>query len=224
MKRKLWLIGSSTLLLLVGCSREYESYQIAGVSGKFCVPKAYIVPRISWVPVEVPEGNDFAFGGCWRSDSKYLSECPFPSSVKGGVVSPLTSFRMVRWKELDADSYYKTIVTQAGSLLEIRDGGETIVVSNNRDWLWYVWHKAVPLINGSMPIIEGSDELLATCQVNIVKLTRKNKNREGIFCRRQVSGKDYAINYSFESNERVPPNIDKLDAQMFKQIESWRCH
>jgi len=223
MKRRLGIIAGAGMLLLAGCSRAYEVYQVGGVGGKFCVPKAHVVPRIPWIPASVPEGKDFAFSGCWRNDQAHQSDCPLPSSVQGGVVGPLFNFRKEVWKDLHADSYYKTVVTQPGSSLKVEDEGSVVTVSNKHDWRWYVWHKAAPLANGGEPGLESDDVLLATCQMNKVLLPGKNQKRNAIFCRRQVAGKNYALDYSFESKERIPHNVEALDAQIFAQVDRWRC-
>lgn len=213
-------------LALASCSYGYEIYEVDGVSGKFCVPDANVVPRIPWVPPDRPDTpKGFAFQGCWRADPAAQTVCALPSMLRGGVVSPKSSFRSERWQDIADDSFYKKITLEQDSSLEITDAGTTLIVSNPRLWQdWYIWRKSQPLAEGSKPHLNDDDELVGICQtVKNVTLPGKRETRDMISCRRDVLGHHYTLNYSFESSERVPHNLEKLDAQVFAQLDRWRC-
>jgi hypothetical protein len=185
--KRLLLIVTTAMLLLSSCSQADVAYQVGGIGGRFCVPAAYVIQRIPWIPASIPEGNGFAFAGCWRGGPSHPLGCGFPEAVQGGVVEPISTFRKEQWTDLDNKSPYKTVATDKGSLLESNNKGTLVVVSNNRDWLWYVWHKAIPLSGNRKPFLEGEDNLLAICQTNHVRLPGKAK-RDAIFCERYIKG------------------------------------
>lgn len=117
----------------------------------------------------------------------------------------------------------KRTIQDKDALLEVVNE-QTIVASNERKyWGWYVWHKAQPLTADTKPRLEPEDELIATCQRKDVALPGTSKTRPAILCQRKVAGKDYALDYSFESKERVPRDVEALDAQVFAQLDRWRC-
>lgn len=226
MKRMQWVGAlSGATFVLIGCGQEYRLHEVDGVDVKFCVPDVYVVPNIPWMPpdpVGVPKG--FAFGGCWRGDFVAPPECVLPNVVQGGVVEPLSSYASERWQDLDSDSPYKSIATTGDSLIEGQDSGTIVIVSNARvDWRWYVWRKAKPLAVGEMPHLEADDELIATCQITEVALPSKGETRKTNFCDRYVRGKEYVLKYTFESSERTPHQIEKLDTKVITQIDRWRC-
>lgn len=213
------------MMMLAGCSQGYEVNEVDG-NGKFCVPDAYTVPLIPWVPPDRPgTPKTFAFQGCWSADPAPQVACPFPLMLRGGVVAPKSSFRRGRWQDIAADSFYKKVALEKDSLIEVTDAGSTLIVSNPRLWQdWYVWHKAKPLTDESKPQLDGDDELIAVCHtVKDVMLPGKRETRDMISCDRNVLGSDYALQYSFESQERVPRNLDALDAKIFEQVDRWRC-
>lgn len=220
------LITATTLITLASCGKAYELYEVDGVSEKFCVPKQYVVPNIPWVPPDSPETpKGFAFKSCWRGDLVASKECVFPKTVQGGFIAPTQSFTGWGWRRGDfSGSHIYDIALKKDSLLEIEDEGATVVVSNSkRDWNWYVWRKAKPLVEDGKPYLADDDELVATCQTNDVALPGKHETRKMIACDRYVRGKEYILKYSFESNERVPHDLEKLDAQVFAQLDRWRC-
>ena len=65
--------------------------------------------------------------------------------------------------------------------------------------------------------------MLATCQKKDVALPGVMTTRSAILCQREVLGKNYTLSYSFESEERAPEDVEKLDAQVFAGIDRWRC-
>jgi hypothetical protein len=216
---------AAVMLILSGCGQGHEIYEVDGVDGKFCVPDANVVPRVAWLPPDRPgTPKTFAFQGCWSANPTAQTACAFPSVLRGGVVSPKSSFRRERWQDIAADSFYKKVVLEHDSLLEVADTGSTLIVSNRRLWKdWYIWRKAKPL-TVSEPHLDDDDELVAVCHtVKNVTLPEKQETRDMISCDRYVQGKDYTLNYSFESSGRVPRKLEALDVQIFKQIDRWRC-
>lgn len=208
-------------LLLSGCGAAYEVHHVTGVSDKFCLPKANTVEHVPWIPSSVPAGEDFAFSGCWRADLKDQDGCPLPKRVRSGVVSPAKSFRGQLWQDVGDGSMTKRVVQGDGSLLEVIDDGRVVIASNKKNyWGWFVWRKSVPSNTARM---DANDELLATCQQKDVVLPGTGKTRSAVLCERRVLGKDYALSYSFESEGRAPMDVEKLDAQVFSGIDSWRC-
>lgn len=211
-------------LLVIGCNSSHEAHEINGVSGKFCVPKSHSVGRIPWVPSNVPEGSGFAFSGCWRDDLKDEKGCLLPKMVVGGVAESADEFRGQQWQDFGDESLVKRTIMSPDASLEAADGLRTVVVANPRSyWGWFVWRKATPLIDDGSVTLDGADELIATCQKKDMALPGTPKTREAIMCERKVLGKDYALSYSFESKDRVPQEVEALDAQMFAGINRWRC-
>lgn len=213
-----WLLA----LFLSACGTSYEVHQVAGVGEKFCLPKANAIERVPWIPTSVPEGEDFAFGGCWQADLKDQDGCPLPKMVRGGVVSPAKSFRSQLWQDVGDDSMTKRVIQGDGSLLESVEDGRAVVASNKKNyWGWFVWRKVVP---SNEAHLDAKDELLAACQQKNVALPGTTRTRPAVLCERRVLGKDYALNYSFESEGRVPIDVERMDAQVFAGIDSWRCN
>lgn len=218
------LIAGAVAWMLSACNKSYEVYGVDGISDKFCVPERHIVGRIPWIPSSTPEGDGFAFAGCWRGDLKDESDCPLPMVVVVGVVSSAANFRSQRWQDIGEDSLVKRTIHGAGASLEVADEGRTIVASNARAyWGWFVWRKAEPLANGEEAKLEAGDELLATCQKKDVALPGTSATRPAIWCERHVLGKDYALEYTFEAEDRVPKDVEELDARVFAGIDRWRC-
>lgn len=219
------VVAGAVALLLFGCNRAFEAHEIGGVSEKFCMPKSYAVGRVPWIPADTPKGNGFAFSGCWRGDLQEIDDCALPKTVIGGVVDSSSGFRREQWRDLDEESLIKRTMQDEGASFQVVDEGRAVVASNKRMyWGWFVWRKAQPLaIDGARAQMDAEDELIATCQKKDVALPGTPKTRPAILCQRQVQGKDYALNYSFESKERAPLNVEGLDAQLFAQIDRWRC-
>lgn len=68
-------------------------------------------------------------------------------------------------------------------------------------------------------------KLLAICHLANDATSYDGKIREMILCGRYVLGRDYTLDYTFESKSRVliPKDIEKLDVQIFAGIDRWRC-
>ena len=144
--------------------------------------------------------------------------------VVGGVVESTGDFRGQQWKDFDDESLVKRTIRGQDALLESTDGGRVVVASNPRTyWGWFVWRKATPLVGDGSVVLDGADELIATCQKKDVAMPGTSKTRAAVMCERNALGKDYALSYSFESEGRVPKDVEELDAQLFAGIDSWRC-
>lgn len=208
-------------ILLSSCSKTYDIHEIGGVSDKFCVPKNHTVNRIPWIPANIPEGDGFAFSGCWRADLKSQKGCSLPKLVVGGVTGPAASFRSQRWQDIEGNSLIKRTIQDSSASLDAVDGGHVVIASNPKVyWGWFVWRKANSNENYRL---EDGDELIATCQkVNVISPGTAG-TRQATICRRSVLGKNYALTYSFESKRRAPKDIEKLDMQVFAGINRWRC-
>lgn len=212
------------MLLVTGCNQPRDVHEIEGVSDKFCVPERHKVGHIPWIPSDVPKGSGFAFSGCWRGDLEEIPGCLLPKMVVGGVAESSGDFRTQRWKDFGDKSLLKRTINGQDAQLDATDSGRIIVASNSHTyWGWFVWRKATPLSDDSRVAIDGADELLATCRRRDVALHGTSKTRSAIMCERKVLGKEYALNYSFESEAPVPKDIAKLDAEVFAGIDRWRC-
>lgn len=208
-------------LLLIGCDRSYEVREIEGVKDQFCVPKSHIIDHAPMIPSGVPDGTGFAFVGCWGSDLRSEKNCLLPKVV-GGVVEAADKFRGQRWQDFDEESLVKRTIQDADASFEVSDGGRTVVVSNkNSYWGWFIWEKAQRAAN--VMALEADDVLVAICQSKNMVAPEVSAPRPGVFCERKVLGEEYALSYSFESAGRIPLNVDELDAQLFAQVNRWRC-
>lgn len=212
----------SAMALLAGCSAQ-TAYEVDGVEGRFCLPREFVVHDVPWVRPDLPDTpKGFAFQGCWHRATD--STCLFPSNLLGGVVLPSSSFKGWRWQDIDETALIRQLPSRDGTSIETRNDGGTAVVSNKRlDWNWYVWRKAVPLMDSTSFAFAEGDELLAICQLANDSSSKDGGTREMISCSRHVQGQYYALQYTFESEDRVPKNIEALDAQVFAGIDRWRC-
>lgn len=219
-------LAGALVLSTIGCNhaRDVEVHEIKGVGDKFCVPKSHRVGRVPWIPSGVPEGSGFAFSGCWRGDLKEEPGCLLPKRVVGGVVESIGDFRGQQWQDFDDESLVTRTISGQDALLESTDGGRTVVASNpSTYWGWFVWRKATHLVGDGSLVLDGADELIATCQMKDGALPGTSETRATVMCERNALGTDYALSYSFESEGRVPKEVEKLDAQLFAGIDSWRC-
>lgn len=213
------VLAGALALLVVGCNHARDAREISGVNDKFCVPKNHVVGRIPWAPSDAPKGSGFAFSGCWRGDLTNEAECSLPKMVVGGVTESAGDFGGQQWRDFGDDSLVRRTTSSKEASLEAIDGGRVVVAANPHIyWGWFVWRKVTPLADGSVAL-DGADQLVATCQKKNVDLPGMSKTREAIMCERKVLGKDYALSYSFESEGRVPKDVEKLDAQVFRGLD-----
>jgi hypothetical protein len=222
MMNRLLCIG---LLVLGGCSGDgYKRYQVDGALTDFRVPHENLIPGVPWLPPDRPDApKGFAFQACWSADPAIKPTCSIPF-LRGAVVEPLSSFRGSLWQDYGSGAFYRTVVSEPTSTLESVDGGSIVVVSNPKlSQQWYVWRKAIRVPGGAKPQLTDGDEVVATCQNISVSIPYKGGRRETISCDRTFRAKDLAINYQFESQERVPHNLDRLDSAVLAQVDKWRC-
>lgn len=218
------LAGIFLILFLPSACAENNTAIIVGVS-KFCIPQSQKVADVSYVATEMPAAeNAFAFAGCWRPGGISPKDCPLPSSVRGGVVSSENAFGPARWADLanDPQSLYRKIYDDPSTSVESAEDGKNLVIENQRRWKeWFVWRKAE---RGAALQLKDDDQLLVSCGVieNTYVPTDKS-GRRMISCRRVVVGDGYSAQYTFESAERTPRDIESLDAAVVKTIDSWRC-
>jgi hypothetical protein len=197
---------------------------IGGVS-KFCIPQSQQVADVPYAAVGMPAAeNAFAFAGCWRPGGISPKDCPFPSSVRGGVVSSKNAFGPARWADLakDPQSLYRKIYDDPSSSVESSEDERSLIIENQRRWKeWFVWSKAE---RGAALQLKDEDKLLVSCGVieNIYVPTNK-MGRRMISCRRVLVADGYSAQYTFESSERTPRDVESLDAAIVKTVDSWRC-
>jgi hypothetical protein len=220
--RVIWLNG---LVFLSGCGHGEEVAVVDGVADKFCIPAAYRVPDIPWVPADPPgTPRGFAFDTCWSTDPDVMYVCGFSPFIRGGVVEPRSSFRGWHWRDFAEEAHIRRLISSDGVLLESDYDGRLLVGSNlDLDRSWYVWRKAKPLLQGEKPFLVDDDELQAVCRTIGVAIHRQVGKRSMISCDRLVLGKDYLLSYSFESPERIPTGLEAQDAAIFAKLDSWRC-
>lgn len=217
----------SILICLSGCAKGAEVYAVDGTKGSFCLPRELTVPDLAWVPPDPPNAaKEFAFSGCWNPDKDAQISCGLPPEIRGGVIGPKKAFKGRLWQNFDDGALIKRIALQTSSTVDLSSNGQVVVVSNSSlDWNWYVWRKSEAIAQNILPspLLRDDDELLAVCQTVNVLVPQKGQ-RNMISCDRYVVGTDYYLKYSFESEERIPRDLDGLDAQVIKQVESWRCN
>lgn len=213
---------------VVAAKPDVVMHEIAGANSNFCVPRERDVQPPSWVPENRPgTQSGFAFEGCWSADLSNQQKCELPSAFKTGGVGP-KSVRMPRlWQDLAPNTFYRSVVNEPHTRLEVFDAGSTVVVSNKRLWSdWWVWKKAVPLTSDTAPFISDNDELAAVCQlVKDVSIPKSTEKRDIFSCKRVVVADDYAFDYSFESKTRIPSSeeMKSIDSGIKSALESWRC-
>jgi hypothetical protein len=221
--RIIWFNG---LLFLSGCDRGDQVAAVDGVVDKFCIPAAHRVPDVPWVPADPPgTPKGFAFDTCWSADPDVMYVCGFAPSIRGGVVSPRSSFRGWHWKDFSGGTLIRWELSSDGVSLQSHDNGKLLVGSNvTLGGSWYIWRKARPLLQGEKPFLADEDEMLALCRtIDNVVIPHQVGERSIINCDRFVLGKDYLLSYSFESPERIPTGLEAQDAAIFAKLDSWRC-
>lgn len=212
----------SFLFLAFGNSPEAANvYTIDKI--KIKLPDEYSVSDVPWIPNDpLIQTNGKAFKGCWTNGNTAIPNCIFPSNVKGGVVLPKEWFRSASYKNLANGSFHYAVMHAKDSLFEANDTGTLVSVSNSRlDVSWYVWRKANPLQDNKNIVLEQDDEMLIRCSKDEIVL-KGGQTREAITCARELLTPDFALKYSFESNERIPSNIEELDKEVIRQINTWR--
>lgn len=213
------------LILVMPSARAKSGATIIGGVTKFCIPKLQKIADVPYAGTGMPAAESaFAFAGCWRPDGISLKECPFPSNVRGGVVSSRNAFGSARWADLtsDAQSILRKIYHDSRTVFESVENGKSIIIENQRRWNeWFVWRRAE---RDTALQLKDDDQLLVSCGVveNTYVPTSK-VGRRMISCRRVLAADGYSVQYTFESAERVPHDIESLDAAIVKTIDSWRC-
>lgn len=227
MRMRFLLRNLATIFVILSASSACaeSSAEIIGGVSRFCIPQSQRVADVPYAAAEIPTAeNAFAFSGCWRPGAISLKECPFPSSVRGGVVSSQNVFGSGRWADLanDAQSMYRKIYDDPRTTVESSEDGKNLVIENQRRWNeWFVWRKAE---RGAALQLRDDDKLLVSC--GVVENTYVPTNKAGrrmISCRRVLVADGYSVQYAFESTERTPRDIESLDAAIIRTIDSWRC-
>jgi hypothetical protein len=215
-------VAISLCMFLVACSSGFRSYELNGVGGKFCVPVAYEVAGVDWVADVVPDSSSsFAFAGCWRLNQGAPSGCGFPPEVISGLVSSSVRFRGWRWESFAADTLIMRVLSSKNSTFMVDSGQEMVAVGREGgNAEWYVWKIKKYSERNGVAFSDG-DELLAICSRGVSTAAGVGAGFD--ICNRRVRGKEYSVEYSFESHERFPRGIEQLDADVLRRIESWRC-
>ena len=215
---------SYALLMATACSAS-ESHFLEGVSSNFCVPAGSSVANVPWVPDNkpgTPEG--FAFAGCWRASGRAEVDCQMPRSILGGNVQPRSTFRSEKWQDLSVGTLYKRVALSPNVEIKSVANGTMVVVQDQKIWRdWFVWLKATPLTEGATPHLEDGDVLLVGCHSENVATTSAADKRQTVMCQRSVLASDYALEYSFESEKRLPLDVKALDAAVMSTLDHWRC-
>lgn len=210
MKRWLFIIG---IVSATACGPAHQ----AAAESRFCIPDAYAVPNVAWAPPETQKSRDVAFRGCRASDKA----CRLPSEIRNGVIEPddRTGWK---WEQFAPDAFYRRVATEGSPALEPLDDGTTIVVTNTaltRDW--YVWRKSARDGKTNALLADG-DELVAVCRNQ--ELTEPGQApRPAVVCNRYTDSADYGLHFTFESQTRIPQEIEKLDSGLRAVIDAWRC-
>ncbi|SFS06404.1 hypothetical protein SAMN05216570_2137 [Dyella sp. OK004] len=212
------------LLIATACSAT-ENHYLEGASSNFCVPAGSTIADIPWVPENkpgTPEG--FAFAGCWRASGHAEVGCEMPKSVLDGSVQPRSTFRSKKWRDIDKGTLYKMVALSPHAEIKAAANGTVVVVQDQKLWRdWFIWVKAKPLTDESAPRLEDDDVVLAACHSESVATTSAADKRETVMCERSVLAADYALEYSFESDKRIPLDVKTIDAAVMSTLDHWRC-
>lgn len=218
------IVAIYALLVATVCSAS-ENHFLEGASSNFCVPTGNSVADVPWIPDSKPgTANGFAFAGCWKASGHAEVDCQMPRSILGGNVQPRSTFRSEKWRDLGAGTLYKQVALSPNVEIKSVANGTMVVVQDQKLWRdWFVWMKAKPLTDGAAPHLEDDDVLLVGCHSENVATTSAADKRETVMCQRSVLASDYALEYSFESDKRLPLDVKALDAAVISTLDHWRC-
>lgn len=211
------LVLFSSMLIAGACSAS-EIHQIDGVTSHFCLPEANKVAEVPWVPSDklgTPSAFAFAFAGCATISGPGVAKCGTPKSILGGVVESKFAFHSQKWRDFDTKSMIKRVTLSPDADIRPFENGSIVVVHNEKLWHrdWYVWSKAKRLSGKDVPNMDDDDVLLATC----------HKEGVGAQCDRKLLASDYALQYTFKSDDVLPKNLHDQDVAVTAAIDHWRC-
>lgn len=215
------LIVVVAVMLASGCSSS-ERYRLDGATSDFCVPDSQKVSSVPWVPDDsavAPKG--FAFSGCEDATGQQAEQCPFPTSVSGGVVEQRSAFRSQKWSDFGVKSTLKSETLSPSAEMRQSDNNETLVV--HRGMHWDVWSHVVRGEQSNTFKLSNDDVLLASCRAESKPLPGDRSWPAGLKCRRTVLANDYALEYSFRSENMSPEALSQLDRKVMAGINQWMC-
>ena len=215
------LIVVVAVMLASGCSSS-ERYRLDGAASDFCVPESQKVASVPWVPDD-PAGalKGFAFAGCEDATGQQAEQCPFPTSVSGGVVEQRSAFRSQKWSDFGVKSTLKSETLSPEAEMQKFDNNDALVV--HRGMHWDVWIHMARGEQGDTLQLSSNDVLLASCRAESTPLPGDRSWPAGLKCRRAVLASDYALEYSFRSENMSPEALSQLDRKVIAGINQWRC-
>ena len=210
------------LVLLTACSSG-TTVAVDGVPEKFCLPRAQTIQTPSWVPEDQPgTPRGFAFAGCWHRPD--VTDCPFPSNIRGGTVHGLNHAAPTSYGSIPSDAFLRTVLAEPDTVFETYSDGKVVTAQNLRLWEdWYVWEQSKPHTSKGAITFVASDNLLASCRRGKSVYAPIANGEENIFCDRSFVSDGLSIKYSFEASEKVPRDIQKLDQAVLSVVKGWRC-
>jgi|GEM_PF-2256494 len=205
-----------------GCSSS-SRHHLDDAAGDFCVPEGQTVADVWWVPADPPGApHGFAFAGCDGVRGSDAAQCPFPSSISGGVVEQRSAFRSQRWADFGAESTLKSEILSSTTVIKTSERDGTLTVHRGRNW--DVWsHVVTPDTQRESPQLADDDVLLASCHANSEPLAGDNSWAAGLECRRAVLASDYSLEYSFRSESMSHESMRHLDGLVIGAINQWQC-
>ena len=215
------LIVVVAVMLASGCSSS-ERYRLDGASSDFCVPESQKVRSVPWVPDDpawAPKG--FTFAGCEDATGQHAEQCPFPASIGGGVVEQRSAFRSQKWSDFGVKSTLKSETLSPSTEMQKSDKNDALVV--HRGMHWDVWSHTVWGEQGDVLQLSNDDVLLASCRAESKPLPGDRSWPAELKCRRAVLASDYAVEYSFRSENMSPEVLSQLDRKVIAGINQWRC-
>lgn len=148
-----------------------------------------------------------------------------PLSVIGGTVEQKGAFTGNTWAQWGSDPKSELIAAAHApdTKIDVVDQGRTIVMTNPRLLSeWFVWHRVRP--ETSADVLDANDELVARCQImEHVYVPNDQRGRDMVMCQRAILVSNHVLQYRFESKQRVPSDVEALDAAVEGAIDSWRC-
>jgi len=216
-------LGLSLALVLLSACSNGTTVTVDGVSDEFCLPKEQTVQTPWWIPEDQPGTlRGFAFAGCWHRPD--VTDCPFPSNIRGGTVHGPNHAASNSYGSIPSDAFLRTVLGEADTVFDIYDGGKIVTAQNIRLWRdWYVWGLSHPQPHKGAIVFAASDKLLAICRMSKSIYVPIAKGDENIFCNRSFVADGMSIEYSFEASEKVPRDIRSLDEAVLLVVRSWRC-
>lgn len=150
-----------------------------------------------------------------------------PDTFISADVDALSIKHNVAWAEIKEAAMFEALSKDAATEYTVDPETGLLVIFNRRmSDSWWIWKRGNLQANTTENRLMDSDLLLASCsEAKNSPVGADSADPKGYRCERYVPGPQYSITYRFVSTQRIPEELqmERIEAAVFNQIESWRC-